>query len=142
MHLVIHTDGGARGNPGPAGIGIVFLADGKDDAVLYEEGKFIGDGKTNNEAEYTAFYTSAQVLQKNVSTWNPSSIEWQQDSKLVVEQLNRKWKIKEPRMQQFAKDIWQVLATLQVPYKIAHIPRELNSAADALYNQALDAQLS
>jgi len=140
-HLVIHTDGGARGNPGPAGIGVVFLADGKDDQEIYTEGAFIGDGKTNNEAEYTAFYTSVKVLEKNIETWQPASIEWQLDSKLVVEQLNRKWKIKEPRMLQFAKDIWAVLATLKVPYKITHIPRELNAAADALYNQALDAQL-
>ncbi|CAN5307397.1 hypothetical protein BH10PAT2_BH10PAT2_1580 [soil metagenome] len=137
--LVIHTDGGARGNPGPAGIGIVFL-DGNE--TLFEEGQYIGDGKTNNEAEYTAFFTSVQTLQKNIHTWKPSEVEWRLDSKLVVEQLNRKWKIKEPRMSQFAHDIWQALATLDVPYKITHIPRELNAAPDALYNQALDAQLA
>lgn len=137
--LIIHTDGGARGNPGPAGIGVVFL-DGENE--VFAQGLYIGDGKTNNEAEYTAFATSLQVLLENISTWQPSSIQWKLDSKLVVEQLNRRWKIKEPRMQQFAKDIWQKLSSLNVPYTITHIPREQNAAPDALYNQALDAELA
>ena len=133
--LVIHTDGGARGNPGPAGIGVVCLADGQTVAA---EGKYIGE-KTNNEAEYLAFLTSIDTLLANILAWQPASIEWQLDSKLVVEQLNRKWKIKEPRMSEFAQEIWQKMATLKVPYKISHIPRALNAAADALVNQALDA---
>jgi len=137
--LIIHTDGGARGNPGPAGIGMVFL-DGEE--TVFEEGRFIGDGKTNNEAEYTAFLTSLQILKQNIHTWKPSEIVWRLDSLLVVEQLNRKWKIKEPRMSQFAHDIWQELKLLDIPYQIVHIPRAQNAAPDALYNQALDAQLA
>ncbi len=133
--LIVHTDGGARGNPGPAGIGVVIL---DQDQVVFEIGEFIGE-KTNNEAEYLAFLTSAKVITEKIQLWQPTEIEWQLDSKLVVEQLNRKWKIKEPRMSEFAQEIWQHLKMLSIPYKIVHIPRALNAAADALVNQALDA---
>jgi len=138
MNLVIHTDGGARGNPGPAGIGVVFLA---DEVLLLEDKAFIGQ-KTNNEAEYMAFQSSVLTLKKNLHIWKPKKIEWKLDSLLVVEQLNRKWKIKEPRLSDFAQRIWQELATLDVSYTISHVPRAQNAAPDALVNQALDAQLS
>jgi probable phosphoglycerate mutase len=69
----------------------------------------------------------------------PSKIIWKLDSKLVVEQLSKKWKIKEPRMQDLAKKCWMLLQKLPCAYQFNHIPREENKEADALVNQALDA---
>lgn len=136
--LIIHTDGGSRGNPGPAALGVVFL-DGEE--VLLEEKAYLGT-KTNNEAEYQAFKTSVELLKTHLAEWQPTTIEWQLDSKLVIEQLNRNWKIKEARLSEFVHQIWAELAEIKIPYKISYIPRALNAAADALVNQALDAQLS
>jgi ribonuclease HI len=136
--LIIHTDGGSRGNPGPAAIGMVFL-DGEE--LLAGESAYLGH-KTNNEAEYEAFKTSVQILKSHLTEWRPEQVIWQLDSKLVVEQLNKKWKIKEARLAEFVHAIWQELATIKIPYQIQHTPREKNAAADALVNQALDAQLT
>lgn len=136
MELQIFTDGGSRGNPGPAAIGVVMLDQGKQ--VVYEVGKTIGIG-TNNEAEYQAFIHSLEWLASFKSLSDVTRITWKLDSKLVVEQLNKHWKIKEPRMLSYAQSCWKQLSTLPCSYSINHIPREENAAADALVNQALDA---
>jgi ribonuclease HI len=133
--LVIHTDGGARGNPGPAAIGVVVKKDG---TVVFEKGLCIGT-KTNNEAEYLAFLDSVSWLHTQTQEQQVSEVEWKLDSMLVVEQLNKKWKIKEARLATFAQEIWSKLSALKIKYTISHIRREHNSEADALVNQALDA---
>jgi ribonuclease HI len=135
MDIQIFTDGGSRGNPGPAAIGVVVKS--SDETVIFETGKTIGVG-TNNEAEYQAFLLSLEWLKTQTGVLELSSVTWKLDSKLVVEQLNKKWKIKEPRMLTYAQDCWKDLALLSCPFKITHIPREQNSQADALVNQALD----
>lgn len=131
--LTIFTDGGARSNPGPAGIGVVAYL---DDQPIYLLGKAIGIA-TNNEAEYQAFLASVSWLQEQ-STLPLDQVLWKLDSKLVVEQLNKKWKIKEARLQVFAQLAWKQLATLPYSYQIVHIPRAENAVADGLYNTALD----
>lgn len=135
MTLTINTDGGSRGNPGQAAIGVVIAQDG---TVITDLKKSIGVA-TNNEAEYQAVLSSLEWLSDNVADLNPDNIVWKLDSKLVVEQLLRNWKIKEPRMKELAQRCWTVLAALPCSYTFQHVPRAENKEADALVNQALDA---
>ena len=135
MTLKIFTDGGARGNPGRAGLGAVFI-NAEDNQVIYDESRYLGVA-TNNEAEYEAIILALKYLQANLPA-SVEKLEFVLDSKLVVEQLNKYWKIKEPRMKVLAQKAWELLASLNLPYSITHVKRELNSAADALVNQALD----
>ncbi len=136
--IQIYTDGGSRGNPGPAGIGVVVILDGSTLAELQEH---VGT-KTNNEAEYLAFQRSLSWLKEYVQRYPGTEVEWRLDSKLVVEQIQRHWKCKEARIAEFLKDIWSVLneltAQYSLKYTITHVPRAENSAADLLVNQALD----
>jgi len=136
--LVIFTDGGARGNPGPAGIGVVVVANGQ---TIDSIGECVGE-KTNNEAEYLAFLRSLEWLVQYRVDHLVVGIEWRLDSLLVVQQLNKRWKIKEPRLRVFSESAWKILLGLPCPYQVNHIPREKNGDADALVNQALDAKAS
>ncbi len=137
--LLIFTDGGSRGNPGPAAIGVSVV--NQDGLVIYELNKTIGYA-TNNIAEYQAFLASAVWLRKHLSQTSPLPhlIIWQIDSLLVVEQLNKRWKIKDKNLSLIAQQIWQQLGSVGIPYQIKYIPRELNKRADWLVNQALDHQ--
>lgn len=132
--IIIFTDGGSRGNPGLAGAG-VFIADEKGNEI-YKEYKFLGL-KTNNEAEYLAMNLALKYLKTNLK---PSTeIVFKLDSKLVVEQMNKNWQIKEERLRLLAEENWKILKLL--PYSsclIKHIPRSENKMADLLANQAMD----
>jgi ribonuclease HI len=137
--VTIHTDGGSRGNPGPAATGVVCYLDGKQIARF---GEYLGLG-TNNEAEYQAFQQSLRWLTKwgtEIDGLSRHTVVWHLDSKLVVEQLNRRWKIKEPRMAVFAKEIWQELAALPVRFSIQYVPRAENAMADEVVNEILNSQ--
>lgn len=134
--LVIHTDGGSRGNPGPAAAGVVFLYDGE---VLKEEGKYLGL-QTNNEAEYQAVQLALEFVPELIKTYEVSEITWKLDSMLVVQQLSKVWKIKEPRMATFAQDIWKKLSALGLKSTFTYVPRAENAAADAVVNLTLDSQ--
>jgi ribonuclease HI len=134
--LVIHTDGGARGNPGPSGVGVVVFRDGK---VVYELSKYIGTA-TNNEAEYKAFLMSLDWVVEKELELKPARVTWRLDSKLVVEQVNKNWKVKLPHLRKLAEEAWEGLEKLSCPHEIGFVPREENSSADALVNQALDAR--
>lgn len=134
--LTIHTDGGSRGNPGPAAIGVTAAINSL--SPIYELATSIGQA-TNNQAEYQAILASLSwwiQLEKKPAI---DKIIWKLDSKLVVEQLNRRWKIKEAHLQPLAQQAWQQLSQLKIPFEIIHVPREQNQRADALLNQALDA---
>lgn len=135
MTIKIFTDGASRGNPGPASYGFVIIS---GDKVLYKEGKAIGI-TTNNVAEYTgvleAFtYVKEKFKKKDVR------IELFADSKLVIEQLSGKYKIKAPHLKLIIQQI-QILSFDLGGVIYTHIPREQNSAADMLANLALDALL-
>lgn len=147
MKITIHTDGGSRGNPGKAAVGCVIIISDQAPETL---GKYIGVA-TNNEAEYTAVITALEWLKahktsvfdgerKEVS-WsdkNVKNVHFKLDSKLVVEQLNRNWKIKDTRMGSFAKRCWELIEELGVEAVFTHVPREENTEADAIVNQVLD----
>lgn len=134
--LKIFTDGGARGNPGPAGIGVYVIDEHQ--TLVFQQSLSIGRA-TNNEAEYRAFLASLEWLGGYLKTNAIEGVDWFLDSKLVVEQVNKNWKIKEARLEKFTKVAWKLLSSLKFKYKISHIRRENNQDADRLVNQALDA---
>lgn len=133
MPLTIYTDGGARGNPGPAGIGVVIYRGAERIAA---QGEYLGDKITNNWAEYEAVvFALVKALELEL---RGSDIDFKLDSLLVVEQLKGNWKIKEPSLKPQAEKVRGLLKEFgRVTF--SHIPREANKEADALVNQALDA---
>lgn len=131
MGVVIYTDGGARGNPGPAGAGAVIK---KGEETVATIKKFLGEKQTNNWAEYEAV---SLALQKAKELGLTEDIEFRLDSKLVVEQLLGNWKIKEASLKpQVAKIKAQLAGFGRV--RFCHVPREENAEADALVNEAID----
>lgn len=139
MQLFVFTDGGSRGNPGPSAIGGVIYQDQKNGSVVEDFSEYLGAG-TNNEAEYKALLHSLELVQSFVETHSEVvATTWHLDSKLVVEQINKNWKIKEPRMRALAEKCWSLLGSLSIEKKVVYVPRAENSVADALVNQALDA---
>ena len=138
--ITIFTDGGARGNPVPAGIGIVIngLASGKKTF-----GEYIGE-TTNNEAEYRALIFALKKLKQLVGTekLKDYAIECYADSELMVKQLNGEYKLKEKGIQGFFIEIWNLKIDLGTKISFHHIERAKNAEADALVNQALDREAS
>ncbi len=133
--ITIHTDGGARGNPGPAATGIVINFANQ---VLHQSGSYIGN-TTNNVAEYTGVIHALNWISSNKSQLPPnSSLQFFLDSSLVVNQLNQKFKIREPHLLPLAQTIHRLIAQLNLPVIFAYVPRAQNSAADRLVNLALD----
>jgi ribonuclease HI len=134
MLLTIQTDGGSRGNPGPSGIGVVIVDEtGK---VHYAAGEYLGV-KTNNEAEYLALLHSLRWL-KAANPTSITAVQYKLDSKLVVEQIQKHWKIKEARLLSLAQECWTLLSELKYPVKFQHVLRAANTEADRLANQAMD----
>ncbi len=133
----IFTDGGSRGNPGESACAFVVTADGAD---VYSEGLYLGVG-TNNEAEYAGVIASLRwVLLQDLTS--VEKIEWFADSQLVVNQVSRLWKIKEPRIQHMVTEIWGLQKKLTMPFSMQYVPREKNQEADLLVNQTLDTHLA
>lgn len=132
--IIIFTDGGSRGNPGVSGAG-VFMVDEKGQEICREY-KYLGL-KTNNEAEYLALNLALNYLKNKLK--KPTALVFKLDSKLVVEQMNKNWKIKESRLRALAEENWQILSLLPCSTcEIKYIPREENEVADMLANQAMD----
>lgn len=131
-HLIIFGDGGSRGNPGEAAYGFVVSEDGK---VLYEEGKKIGIN-TNNVAEYSAVIEAL----KHVLTMDhhPLTISFFLDSKLVVEQMNGRWKVKNETLRDMITTAKNLERKLGIKITYEHVPREKNKEADKMVNLALD----
>ena len=132
MKLVLHVDGGARGNPGPAAIGVVVS--GADGEVLDEIAEPIGVA-TNNVAEYRAVLRGVQ----RASELGARELELVGDSELIARQLMGVYKVKHPAMRELHT---QALAALREfdRWSIRTVPRDQNAGADALVNQALDAR--
>lgn len=131
MKATLHTDGGARGNPGPAGIG-VLLTDGNGE-VLGEIAEGIGEA-TNNIAEYKALIAGLELaLDKGVT-----DLEIAVDSELVVHQVKGEWKIKNDRLRALAVKARGLMNKFDSA-NIKHVRREENEGADRLANQGMDA---
>lgn len=126
--LIIHTDGGARGNPGPAGIGVVI----KKGAETHSFKKYIGE-TTNNQAEYRAVILALEKAKE----LGGEDLEFYLDSELVVKQLNREYKVKDAGLAPLFVEIWnRGLHFKKITWR--HIRREYNEEADKLVNEALD----
>lgn len=137
MNLTIFTDGGSRGNPGPAAYG--FSITNKEGKEIVGVGKSIGIN-TNNVAEYSAVVEALQwVLHHRESLGNLSGITFFMDSELICRQLNGQYKVKHPAMQGLFHSVQKHLQALDLPVTFTHVRREKNKRADFLVNQALDA---
>lgn len=130
--FIVNTDGGARGNPGPAAVGILIkdLTSGNIEKI----GKYLGIA-TNNIAEYAALKIALEKLMDK----NAEQVQCFLDSELVVKQLNGEYKVKDENL----KIIWLEIKKLETNFKsisYTHIPRAKNKEADKIVNEVLDAQ--
>ena len=128
--LVIHVDGGSRGNPGPAAIGVVVAS--PDGAIVDELGETIGVA-TNNVAEYRALLRGVQ----EAARLGAREIELINDSELVAKQLTGAYKVKHPAMQPLHAEALRALQGFD-RWRIRSVPRAQNARADELVNEALD----
>lgn len=127
----LFTDGGARGNPGPAGVGAVIFDSERNEVAQYLN--YIGE-KTNNEAEYMALALGLQLAINNKIT----KLNCYLDSELIVKQLNGEYKVKQPHLQELNSKVKDLAKRFDnITYN--HVPRKENSFADGLVNQAIDA---
>jgi len=133
--VIIEADGGSRGNPGPAGSGAVLI-DQDSGSILAEIALFIGIA-TNNVAEYRAVLAAVELANEIVPD---AELLVRMDSKLVVEQMSGRWKIKNEGMQELSAQMATAIGSRKISFE--WIPREQNTKADALANEAMDAESS
>lgn len=138
MKIIIYTDGGARGNPGPAAIGIVIANENGIATKKYSD--YLGE-TTNNVAEYSAIIFA---LRKIKALYGRDKIkkmeaEVRSDSELIVKQLNHQYKIEDKGLQPLFMKVWNMLIDFG-EVKFCHVPREQNREADRLVNECLDGQ--
>lgn len=128
---ILRTDGGSRGNPGPAGAGFVVEVDGD---IVCRGGKFI-ESATNNIAEYEAFIWGLE----NVAALGHSDVQVFADSELLVKQINGQYRVKNEGLRPL---FIRALSELRrfASFKVTHVRRELNREADAMANEAMDAR--
>jgi len=132
VKLVIHVDGGSRGNPGPAAAAAVLRT--PEGEVVDEAMEFLGEA-TNNVAEYRGVLLGLAQARALGAT----EVELVNDSELVAKQINGAYKVKHPAMRPLHLDAMTALRDFE-RWSIRSVPREQNADADALVNQALDAQ--
>lgn len=130
--LIIHADGASRGNPGQAAGGAVVTR--ADTGTLLAEVGVLCGVATNNVAEYRGMIAGVEAAKK---LFPEPRLDIRLDSKLVVEQMSGRWKVKHPDMQQLVKHAWEVIGDTDV--RFTWVPREDNADADRMANQALDA---
>ena len=130
MKVVVHVDGGARGNPGPAAAGAVLSTPEGD--VLDEATEFLGTA-TNNVAEYRGLLLGLA----RARALGADEVEVVNDSELVAKQVNGVYKVKHPDMRPLHRQAMQALGDFR-RWRVRSVPRAQNADADALVNQALD----
>lgn len=134
-NLTIYTDGGSRGNPGPAASAFIVY---KNEEVYFSEGRYIGVA-TNNVAEYQALLNAFTWLKEYGDIGSDYSLTCYLDSELVVKQLTGIYKIKDQTLSLMAQKIMTIKKELNLNVSFIHVKRELNKEADKLVNSALDA---
>jgi ribonuclease HI len=134
--ILIYADGGARGNPGPAGSGAVVLDENEN--VLAEYSEYIGE-TTNNVAEYKALLGGLISAAKHFpgKTYD-LQVEVRMDSQLVIRQLEGKYKVKHPNLKPLFAQAKEFIDAYFPNIIYTHVPREENTLADALANKAMD----
>lgn len=133
--LLVEADGGSRGNPGIAAGGAVLL-DATTGELLAEVGVYVGVA-TNNVAEYQGMIAGLRAAFERDGA---ASVRVRMDSKLVVEQMTGRWKIKHPDMRELARTAHGVIAGRDVSFE--WVPRHENARADAVANEAMDQKAS
>ena len=136
--IIIYTDGGARNNPGPAGIGVIIEIPGKK---IKEYGEYIGE-TTNNVAEYTAIIFALKKLKHLLGGEKAmkTNVLVKSDSELIVSQLLGKYKIFEDELKPLFINVWNLKQDFK-RVEFEHVPREQNKEADRLVNEAIDKKL-
>lgn len=132
--IVIYSDGGSRGNPGPAASAFVVT---KNDQVIFSQSRYLGE-TTNNVAEYTTVLMIVEWLAKNMS----DSVLVNLDSQLVERQLNGQYKVKDQKLKDIFLKIKDVILKNKINIKFIWNYRETNHLADELVNKELDANSS
>lgn len=150
--IIIHTDGGARGNPGSAGIGAVIESQFSISNLQFpiKISKYIGEA-TNNQAEYRAVIEALKWVEENRPPKNLTNtyevkvdgsedleVECFLDSELIVEQLNQRYKIKHEGLKPLFWEVRDLVMQLGGKVTFKYIPREQNAKADKLVNEAID----
>lgn len=152
--IIIYTDGGSRGNPGPSGIGVVFCND--KEKVMKEYSEYLGGNLTNNEAEYQAVIFALKKAKAlfGKKAIKAAEVEIRSDSELLIKQLNGEYKVLDAKIQLLFLKAWNLKIDLQTgrfapcnycgvikgKVKFTLIPRERNKEADRLANEVLDNQ--
>lgn len=141
--VIVYTDGGSRGNPGPSALGVVIAVPERRASPMFgrgekEYGEYLGE-MTNNQAEYRAVIFALQKLKQLIGKKKAkeTEVEIRMDSELVVKQLTARYKILEQELQPLFIAVWN----LRFDFKnvtLTHIPRTENRKADALVNKALN----
>lgn len=137
--VIIFTDGGSRGNPGPSAVGFVFCNEKCQTFKEYSE--YLGNGITNNEAEYRGVVLALKKFKAvfgNKLAKN-TEIELRSDSELMINQLNGEYKVLDEKIQLLFLEVWNLKIDFK-KMKFKLISREKNQEADRLANQALDSQ--
>lgn len=134
----INTDGGARGNPGPAAIGVVFFDESEN--IIFQLGQPIGSA-TNNIAEYRAIVEALEILKK--SKWlkdnqNTAKIICRLDSQLVIEQICGRYRVKNEGLKPYFQKLLSLIAEIKGEFTFQYVSRTENQIADKLVNLALD----
>lgn len=131
--ITVHTDGGSRGNPGPAAWAYVMDINAAGFGYRLEDGGYLGE-TTNNVAEYQAVVMALQKL----AALDIAEATFYLDSKLVVEQMNGNWAVKDSKLMSLYNEALHLTDGKQ--FKFVHVRRELNKDADRIVNEVLDAE--
>jgi len=136
-HYVIHTDGGARGNPGPAGSGAaVERMNGDQLELVIEVSEWLGE-TTNNVAEYKAVIFALEAVKQHAKEI-PVTVEVVLDSQLITEQMNGNYKVRNEGLKPLYQQVRHLVMELGGVVSFRHVPRAENKHADRLVNQAID----
>lgn len=132
--IILYTDGGSRGNPGPAALGVYI------ETLKKHYGEYLGI-KTNNEAEYSAIVFALKKVKTLLGKQEAKEtlVECRMDSELACRQLNHEYKIENAKLQPLFLEVWNLSLDFH-EVRFVHVPREQNVEADAAANRALDAK--
>lgn len=132
--IVIYTDGGARGNPGPAGAGAAIYKDGKEVAHV---SKYLGK-QTNNWAEYEALILALEMAHNVLGSPITNHVAVRMDSELIVKQMRGEYRVKDKELKKQHERVRAIIAEAYPDISFSHVRREQNTRADELANDAMD----
>lgn len=135
--IIVHTDGGARGNPGPAACAFIVETGGK----LIKKGSLFLGKATNNTAEYQGVILALKWLIENKVTLSAKEIVFYLDSELIVRQISGIYKVKDENLRNLFSAVSSLLVSIGKKVVFRNVPREKNKIADLLVNKALDENL-